>query len=307
MDEHTFPQALTLVREILPAEISKGAVDGMGDRCGPARALLLAGIAPPDVMTGMTLHLLASQPRRPRPDGAKPKGAIEGSVWVREQVTYHAPMQIGESIAIEGSSLGRFSRRGRRYGVNHSTTRGADGRLLASNHTTGLVSYRKDPELPDAYEGEEAAPPGPDFSRAGHNPCLGALRQVREGDVVGADPVRVTLELMRIRDAHRDDNPIHTDPEVAKREGLAAPIAGGSHVVAFLQAALMEAWGPEALLHGAHFDLQWKGQTYAGATIRPTARVVRATRDQLELSLEIEGENRVAVVGRAVIPLSARS
>ena len=38
---------------------------------------------------------LANQPRRPRADGGR-RGAIEGGVWVREQVTLHAPVRIGE-------------------------------------------------------------------------------------------------------------------------------------------------------------------------------------------------------------------
>ena len=304
MTPSTFPQPLVPVREVLPPQIAEGAVAGMGNQDGPGRALLAAGLVPPDVITGMTLHLLAHQPRQPRSGGAKPRGAIEGSVWVRERVTYHAPMRLGELIEIRGASVGRFSRRGRRYGVNTSTTRGEDGRLVASNHTTGLLSYHKDPALPDTIEGAAGVAPTVDHDAAAANPSVARLRDVKEGQVFRGATTRISLELMRIRDAFRDDNPIHTDPEVAKREGLAAPIAGGSHVVAFLQAMLMEAWGPESLLHGAHFDVAWKGQTYAGASITPRARVTRVGSGVLELALEIEGEDRLAVTGRALIPFA---
>jgi acyl dehydratase len=296
------PQALTTFRGVIPEPMSIGAAEGMGEYGDPARELIASGIVPPDVLTGMTLHLLATQPRRERTSGEKPKGAIEGGVWVREQVTYHAPMRIGEEILIEGASIQRFSRRGRRYGVNTSETRGADGRLIVSSCTTGLIQYRKEEGLEDAVEGEEVKISGVDHTVAANNPCGARLAEASLGGIIDGGEALVTLEMMRTRDAHRDDNPIHTDPKVAAREGLAAPIAGGSHVLAFLQAGLMAEWGAEALLHGAHFDVQWKGQTYAGARIRPSATVA-AVGDALELELHIWGEERVALEGRALIPL----
>lgn len=298
------PQPLTTFRGIIPEPTSIGAAEGMGKWGGPARELIATGWVPPDVLTGMTLHLLATQPRRERASGEKPKGAIEGGVWVREQVTYHAPMRIGEEISIAGASAQRFSRRGRRYGVNTSETRGADGRLIVSSCTTGLIQYRKEAGLADAIEGDEVAIRGTDYTTAVNNPCRARLAKAAVGDAVDGGEALVTLEMMRTRDAHRDDNPIHTDPEVAAREGLAAPIAGGSHVLAFLQAALMAEWGAEVLLHGAHFDVQWKGQTYAGSRIRPSASVARVGA-ALELDLRIGGEERVALEGHAVIPLES--
>jgi acyl dehydratase len=294
----------------IPRELCEGAVAGLGERAGPVRAVIEAGLVPPDVLTGMTLHLLASQPRRPRPDaaqGAKKKGAIAGGVWVREQVTYHAPMRIGEEVTLTGDSVRRFARRGRRYGMNVSETRGEDGRLLVSSCTTGLLSYRKDPSLEDHEEGiseAELETPGPDPSAASSNPHLGRLHEVCEGDVLETGPVLVTLDMMRLRDAGRDDNPIHTDPTVARREGLAAPIAGGSHVLAFLQAALMEAWGGECLLHGAHFDVRWVGQTRADDHVTPRASVVEAAPHELRCELEIRGEDRPVVTGLLVLPLA---
>ncbi len=302
MVQPTLPQPLQTFRGVIPEQMSIAAAEAMGDWGAPARELIEKGLVPPDVLTGMTLHLLATQPRRPREDGAKAKGAIEGGVWVREQVTYHAPMNLGEEISIAGASVQRFSRRGRRYGVNTSETRGEAGQLLVSSCTTGLLQYRKESGLADEIEGEIVATPVVDLAAGAANPSAARLRRLAAHDRVDGGEPLVTLEMMRTRDAHRDDNPIHTDPAVAAREGLAAPIAGGSHVLAFLQAALMAEWGAEVLLHGAHFDVQWKGQTYAGARIRPRATVV-SVGDALELDLEIQGEERTALVGRAVIPL----
>lgn len=300
------PQALTTVRTPLPDDLPRGAVESLGSHAQASRQLLEAGLVPPDVLTGMTLFLLASQPRRPRADGTKPKGAVSGGVWVRERVTLHEPVRIGEELVVSGESARRFSRRGRRYGVTTSETRSADGRLLVSSCTTGLLSYRKVEGLEDAGEGrgvDEIAIPGPDASDAAANPALSTLRALSPGDRIEGERALVTLEMMRVRDKGRGDNPIHTDPEVARREGLAAPIAGGSHVLAFLHEALMRAWGPGSLLHGACFDVQWKGQTFAGKHVTPRAVVASVTPSLVELTLEVEGEERTALVGTLQIPL----
>ncbi|MDE0884388.1 MAG: MaoC family dehydratase [Myxococcota bacterium] len=301
------PQELTAVDGPLPAGVCEGSILGLGPHADGVKALVALGLVPPDVVTAMTLHLLARQPRRPRSGGQKIRGAIEGGVWVREQVTFHAPMRIDEPVRVTGEAIGRFSRKGRRYGVTRSTTVGEDGRLLVSSCTTGLLSYRREPGLEDAYEGiaeHDDARPGPDASAATHNPCLDRLAEAQPGDVITGERAQVTLAMMQQRDAGRDDNPIHTDPAVAKREGLAAPIAGGSHVLSFLQARLMQVWGPECLLHGAHFDVRWVGQTYADSHIVPSARVVEVTGDQVGCELSVEGEERTLLRGKMILPLA---
>jgi acyl dehydratase len=300
------PQELAPFRGVIEARLCQGAVAGLGDRGGPVRTLFEAGLVPPDVLTGMTLHLLASQPRRPRADGGAKRGAVSGGVWVREQVTYHAPMRVGEEVTISGESLRRFVRNGRRYGVTRSVTIGEEGRLLVSSCTTGLLSYRRDPALAEEEEGvpeRDLGPPEVERGAAFANPCLERLRALEVGEVVETGPVLVTLEMMRWRDAGRNDNPIHTDPEVARREGLVAPIAGGSHVLAFLQAALMDAWGTEALLHGAHFDVRWVGQTRAENRIAARAEVTGVSSDELVCALEIRGEDRPVLLGTLSLPV----
>ncbi len=302
----TLPQELALVEGPLPAGVAEGSILGLGPRAAGVQALVKLGLVPPDVLTGMTLHLLSRQPRRPQ--GSEPrKGAIEGGVWVREQVTYHAPMRIDEPLRVRGRALRRFSKKGRRYGVTVSETRGADGRLLVSSCTTGLLSYRRDPDLADANEGiaeSEVDLPGPDWQAARGNPCQARLSDVVLGEILSGERTRVSLAMMQQRDAGRDDNPIHTDPAVAEREGLAAPIAGGSHVLSFVQTRLMEEWGPECLLHGAHFDVRWIGQTYAESHIVPQARVVEAGPDRIGCEIHVEGDDRSLLRGRMVLPLT---
>ena len=299
------PQTLAPVEGALPPGVCEGSILGLGPHAQGVKALVDLGLVPPDVVTGMTLHLLTHQPRRPS-EGEPRKGAIEGGVWVREQVTYHAPMRVGEAIRVTGESVRRFARKGRRYGVTLSETQGEDGRRLVSNCTTGLLSYRREPGLGDAHEGvteADLAVPGPDWQSSRANPCLPRLAAVREGEIISGERARVSLAMMRQRDAGRDDNPIHTDPAIAKREGLAAPIAGGSHVLSFVQSRLMEAWGPECLLHGAHFDVRWIGQTFAESHVVPRARVVEVAPDRIGCEIEVEGEDRTLLRGKMILPL----
>ena len=303
------PRALQVVRQPLPLALSEGAVLGLGDAAVAAREALARGLVPPDVLVGASLFLLASQPRPPRRDGSPAKGAVAGGVWVREQVTFHHPVSTTQELVFSGESAQRFVKRGRQYGVTVAETRDAGGTLLVSNRTTGLLRYRKDESLADVRHGrrdDELPPCGPDPDAARRNPALGGLLALRVGDRFAGDRAVISLAMMRARDGKRDQNPIHTDPEVARREGLAAPIAGGSHVLSFLLEALMRALGVEALLHGAHLDVSWKGQTYAGTAIEPSAEVVRVDAGGVQLALEVRGEERVAMVGTLDVPLPDR-
>jgi len=312
-DSPRLPRKLETVRQPLPKELVEGAVLGLGELAEAARAAADEGLVPPDVLVGASLFLLASQPRPPtrssRGSSGKRPSAVAGGVWVREQVTFHHPVEIGQELVFSGESAQRFTRRGRQYGVTVSETRDAAGSLLVSNRTTGLLRYRKDAGALDERHGraDDALPPcGPDRAAADANPALGPLRALRVGDRFALPPVAVTLEMMRARDGKLDQNPIHTDPAVARREGLAAPIAGGSHVLSFVLEALMRTFGAAALLHGAHLDVQWKGQTYAGATIEPSAEVTRADERGVVLALEVRGEDRVAMVGTLEVPFPER-
>jgi acyl dehydratase len=306
VDASHLPRALATIRQPLPTDLVHSAVLGLGDAAHASRDAFDRGLIPPDVLVGASLFLLASQPRAPRADGAKPKGAVAGGVWVREQVTFHHPVAVGQELVISGESAQRFVKRGRLYGVTICETHSAEGCLLVSNRTTGLLRYRKEEGAPDEQQGlsdSELPPCAPDWAAAVGNPAREQLAALRVGDRIEAPRAVITLEMMRARDGKRDQNPIHTDPEVARREGLAAPIAGGSHVLSFLLEALMRAWTPEALLHGAHLDVRWTGQTYAGTGIESSAEVVRAEGRSVLVALEVRGEDRIAMSGTLEVPL----
>jgi len=313
-EERLWPQPLQAVEGPYPELKLRGVLAGMGTHAPSAVSLMEEGLLSPDMMTQFTLYLLARQPRKKREregtkgQGTKKKGApgVAGRIWAREQVTYHRPVKQDEAFVIEGESTGRYVKKHRRYATTGSRTRDAEGRRVASNITTGLLSYRPDPSLADAVEGiplEEMDKLGPDHEAAKNNPHLDRLAEVELGETLGGSPMIMSLEMMAARDTDNPDNPIHSDPALAKAAGLAKPIAGGSHVQAFALEVLMARFGPEVLLHGAHVDTRWKAPTESDVSITPSAVITAVSPELITAEIEVRlTEGPVAIVGRVHIP-----
>ena len=307
------PHELEPVRGPMKPEDVNGWVESLGVSAVAGRRLAAAGLLTPDVLCGQSVHLQAHQPRSIADVTAGKVTPITGSVWVREQATIHRPMRTDEAFVITGRSAQRFVRKGRRYGVTPSRSNAADGTPLVSNCTTGLLGYTADPALADRHDGVDAAErihPLVDPSRAFANPSLPLLRALKAGAVFEADPVELSIALMLLRDGPTPTNPIHSDPEQARRAGLAAPIAGGSHVAAFVFEVLMASLGDEVLMHGAHIDLRWLLPTFAADVLRPRATVldVRDGLVQFDLAVDATSDNNgptPRLRGSVTIPVSA--
>ena len=310
MSRDQWPKVLTSARGPMRADKLDGAVLGMGDWGEATNRLAAEGFVPPDMMTGLTLFILSNQPRRAESEKKMPGGGggVAGGVWVRERFVIHRPLPRDEAFNVEGESVGRHVHKGRRYGTNVSRTFTSSGERVAENLTTGLLAYQVDEALSDQVEGqpvESLSAPGPNFDAAAANPCLEALRSVPLDEVLGGLPLTVSLAMMAARDTAKPDNPIHSDPELAKKAGLSRPIAGGSHVLAFALEPIMARAGHHALLHGAYFDVRWKAPVYADTVVTPRA-VLRERSDRLltfEVSVELE-EGATAMVGQVQVPLA---
>jgi acyl dehydratase len=299
----------------------RGAAEGMGDHGPVTRALVDDGWMTPDLLCGMTVFLLASQPPEPaptrtdRPPGAMPStrekaSPIAGGVWVREQFTMHRPLTIDDRFMVAGASTGRFVRKGRRYGTTRSQTHDSAGHLVATNLTNGLLAYQVEPGVPDGVEGlalEDTPGPEPDWVAAVANPHLAAIAASTQGTRYGGEELVLSLAMMAARDTANPDNPIHSDPDAARAAGLTRPIAGGSHVLAFAIEPLLATWGPHALFHGSRLDIGWKAPTEADATIVPSATVTTVAPNRVDVDLEVvlAESGATAVVGTLTVPLPA--
>lgn len=303
-----WPKQLAPASGPIRADKLDGAAQGMGQWGAQTRALAAEGTVPPDMMTGLTLFLLSSQKRDPDkqkiPGGG---GGVAGGVWVRERFTIHRPLTREEAFTVNGESVGRHVHKGRRYGTNRCQTFNAAGELAATNVTTGLLAYKVEEGLSDTLEGQspdDIPAPEPDWEAAAANPCLPQLKALSAGDEFSSEAVLVGLDLMEARDTKKPDNPIHSDPELAKKAGLEKPIAGGSHVLAFVLEVILQHTGRHALLHGACFDVRWKAPVYAGLVIVPHVRVVQATHDRVVFDIKATLESgATAMVGQVTVPL----
>ena len=306
MSGRSWPRLLRPVTgPFLPARVS-GVSEGMGAHAPVTRSLIDQGTASPDLVAGMSLVLLTGQPRTRSMDRTGRASATDGGVWVREQVTLHSPLSTTEQFVVTGSSMGQHVRRGRRYGTTAAQTRSVSGDLVATNLTTGLLEYKANVELEDSVEGvplEEVRSPSPDHARVGSNPCRDALASATVGTVLGANPVMISLEMMRARDTDQPENPIHSDPGRAREAGLSQPIAGGSHVMAFALEPIMAAWGSEVLLHGTTIDVRWKAPTFCDSEIIATATLIDTTTDLVKLDIEVKlADGPTAMIGTVAIP-----
>ena len=310
MSRDDFPRPLTPVHgPFAPAKVA-GAADGMGTYGDAARSLVDRGVVQPDLVCGMTLALISDQPafRGPKPRADGKVSGTDGGVWVRERFTIHRPLRVDDAWTVEGEATGVYSRKGRRYSTTVSRSADSAGRRFATNLSTGLTSYRPDPDLADGERGvpvAETPTPEPDGDAASGNPHADALAALQPGDRFGDLEVPVTLAMMAARDTKNPNNPIHSDPEAAKKAGLRRPIAGGSHVLAFALEAVMAGVGDEVFLHGATIDARWKAPTEDGAVIVPSAEVTAVEADAVhfDLAVELVG-GPLAMVATAVVPLA---
>ena len=99
---------------------------------------------------------------------------------------------------------------------------------------------------------------------------------------------------------------VATAGDALRRAGLDVPIAGGAHVLAFAQELVLQAWGIEALYHGAHVDVRFKAPVRAGARLVPRIEVTAVEGHLLTLGFELRSDDVRAAEGQIAIPLLRR-
>ena len=307
MTEKTWPKPYRDAKGPIPADKLEGAALGMGEEGPETRALTADGYVPPDIMAGLTLFLLGRQQKHPDPAGLPGAGRVAGGVWVREDFTIHQPLGRNDAFTVRGEALGQYVHKSRRYAISRSQTFGPKG-LVATNLTAGLVAYRAEEGLADQVEGlapDQLESPPASWETAADNPGRTALASLKKGRLLQTDFFPLSLAMMTARETSKPDNPIHSDPEVAKKAGLAKPIAGGSHVLAFALELIMQAGGRMSLLYGASIQTRWKLPVYADARVQMRVRVAETKPDRVvfEAGAELES-GAIAMTSRITLPLA---
>ena len=159
-------------------------------------------------------------------EGVRNKVHANATVNMEQHLIQHRQMKLGEKLTVSGEVMDMADVPRGRVATSEVWYSGQDGRRA-------LTSARKSLR-PDASKvglrgtGDKAVPVIADVS---------SLKEVG----------RFTLTPEAVKAYSGPHNPIHFDPEVAKRHGYRAPIMGGTQCVRFLTAEIWRRFKPQAL------------------------------------------------------------
>ena len=187
------------------------------------RLLKLCGIDPAifgdeiDPIAFITLAIL---------EGVRNGVSAKGAVNMAQTITMHRPLSLGEEITVDGGILSVDEVPRGRVAFSETWFTGADGTRAI---TSTRKSLRPDPAKAAVRgTGHKPVPVIQDFS---------VLKEVN----------RITLTPECVTSFTGPNNPVHTDPEVAKKSGYRAPIMGGSQGMRYLSAEIWRQFKPRKL------------------------------------------------------------
>ena len=263
----------------------------LGTAASASVRLAKRGTVPPLAVTGNTIFL------------AYRHYDLTGGIYAREQDTYYRPIRIGEALRVAGSIVTSYLKRGRQYRIMTSRTVDETDQTVVESTSTSVEQFLRQGADEQSSEVIPSIAAPTAVLDAGPSPCRDRLSCLVPGKVITGPETVVTLEMMQAQAGGDSRNPIHTDPEVARRAGLERPIAGGPHVLAYLQEAMMDQLGDEVLCHGAHFDVRWISPVATDTTVSPRATVEEVDARRVLFRLELDCDGALAMIGKAVVPI----
>lgn len=146
----------------------------------------------------------------------------------KEEVWFHSPARVGESVILRGEFVDKYVKRGKGYIVTDATARSAeDGRLLVRHQSTEIARVEPGVELgarsaprPDRWVKGEW-PQGVEPVRAGATGLEGGKPALGPGKEIHQDQMSV---FSNVQSYWRN---IHTDIRVAKQAGFPSTVAQG--------------------------------------------------------------------------------
>lgn len=159
-------------------------------------------------------------------EGVRNRVHANGTVNLAQRLHQHRPLLLDEPLTVSGGILDVQAVPRGHVATSETWFSGADGQRAL---TTGRLSLRPGPAMASASgTGEKAAP------------VIASLDGLLTLDTV-------TLTPDGVKAYTGPENPIHFDPEVARRKGYRAPIIGGGQGVRYLTAALWRRFAPRTL------------------------------------------------------------
>jgi 3-hydroxybutyryl-CoA dehydratase len=121
-------------------------------------------------------------------------------------------------------------------------------------------------------------------------------KQLKTGDPLPALTRRIVQERINdYADASGDHNPIHIDPEFARKTSLGGTVAHGMLVLAYVSESLTAIFG-DAWTHGGHLTARFKGAAYPGDTITVSGTVTRAEGNRLTCDVQVRNQKDEPVI-----------
>ena len=123
------------------------------------------------------------------------------------------------------------------------------------------------------------------------------LKQLQPGDSL---PETLTRRIVQERineyaDASGDHNPIHIDPEFARKTALGGTVAHGMLVLAYVS-ELMTTIFKERWTHGGKLTARFKGAAYPGDTITVKGTVTKAENGRLTSDVQVRNQKDEPVI-----------
>lgn len=243
-----------------------------------------------------------------------------GGLHTRAQIEYPAPLPLGERVAITGSHIAKYIKRGRRYRSCLSEATRADGTVVARMIATETVGYRIEG---DADSSEPPVNWADGLPRVSGVIPEGAVslapgEHIHAGAVLGPIARSVSLEQSVIFSgypfgwAREKAEPLrqglHTNPEIARNAGYPAPVAQGLMSASHMTSLLLDHFG-ERVFQGARLSLSFVSPVIAGTTLTTHGVVGTPVSDASRewTSLELASRNSegsLTTVGYARVPFA---
>ncbi|WP_329386654.1 MaoC/PaaZ C-terminal domain-containing protein [Streptomyces sp. NBC_01716] len=216
-------------------------------------------------------------------------GNTAQGLHTHEHLTFHSPVEVGETVTIEGGYTRKYERRGQGYVVLEAEARGADGRLLV-RHTgkeimrtvageiTGQNRTAGDVRSRTVLGTVDTAVPALDRARL-DAPARAALP--RRTTVFTQDQMSVFSW------AGRGYANVHTAPEKAAASGLDRTIVQAQQQTGFIVANLIDVFGKTFFTSG-ELDLRFVSPAFVGDELTAGGAVAGVTGDRLELEVWVD-------------------
>jgi acyl dehydratase len=190
------------------------------------------------------------------------------SVHLKEDIWFDAPVPFGETVTLSGEYTDKFVRRGRPSVTLESVARDRSGRALVRQRSVEIVPTlekveESEPRPFDGLSGRRVSPEMPASA-----PVAATVADLTKPD----SPLPVMMKTIHqdqmsvFVGANEGWRNIHTDPEVARREGFNGSIMSGMIQACWFSQMMIAFFGAE-FLSGGRLGVTFLAPVEAGETI----------------------------------------